>query len=188
MGAITPNPYCTTEVLNSFNEGILKPTLKGIQEEKMDYVGIIFFGLMITKKGVYNLEYNVRMGDPETEAVLPLMENDFAELILKAIDKDLKNYEVKWKNKCSCCVIAASKGYPGKYETGFEINGIEKVTNKVFAAGVKEENGKIKTAGGRVLAVVALGDDMEEARKNAYEDIKKIHFEGIYYRSDIGQI
>jgi len=188
MGVITPNPYCTEEVLKSFDEDILKPTLRGIQEENMDYIGIIFFGLMITSKGVYSLEYNVRMGDPETEAVLPLMENDFAELILKAIDKDLKNYEVQWKNKCSCCVIATSKGYPEKYETGLNIEGINNVSNKVFFAGVKEQDGKLKTAGGRVLAVVALGDNMEEARNKAYEDIKKIEFDGIYYRSDIGLI
>lgn len=164
------------------------PTLKGIQGEEMDYVGIVFFGLMITEKGVYLLEYNVRMGDPETEAVLPLMESDFAELIIEAVNKRLKAYKLQWKNKHCCSVIAASAGYPGSYNTGFEISGFENLNSKVFAAGAKIHNGELVTAGGRVLAVSAIGDTLEQARENAYRDIKHIEFEGIYYRSDIGKM
>lgn len=188
MGAISPNPYCTEEVLNSFKEDIMVPTLKGIKGEEMDYVGIVFFGLMITNKGVYLLEYNVRMGDPETEAVLPLMESDFAELIIEAVNKRLETYKLHWKNKHCCSIVAASAGYPGSYKTGFKISGFENLNSKVFAAGAKIHNGELVTAGGRVLAVSAIGDTLEQARENAYMDIKHIEFEGIYYRSDIGKV
>ncbi|MFD3156650.1 phosphoribosylamine--glycine ligase [Haloimpatiens sp. FM7330] len=188
MGVIAPNPYCTKEVLEQFNEGILKTTLNGIQKENMDFVGIIFFGIMITKKGVYLLEYNVRMGDPETQAVLCLMESDLLDLVVKALDKNLENYEIKWQKKHACCVVGASKGYPKSYEKGFEITIDEKIKGKVFIAGAKEENQSLKTSGGRVLCVVCKGDTLEEARENAYDNIEKIHFDGIYYRKDIGKI
>jgi phosphoribosylamine--glycine ligase len=187
MGVIAPNPYCTEEVLESFNNEILAATLKGIQSEEMDCIGFIFFGLMITKKGTYLLEYNMRMGDPETEAVLPLMESDFVELIENALAVSLSNYKISWKNASSCCVIAASKGYPGVCETGFEISGLENSESKVFIAGAKNQGDVIKTSGGRVLAVVSVAETMEKAKLKAYEDMKKIHFDGIYYRKDIGK-
>jgi phosphoribosylamine--glycine ligase len=186
MGAIAPNPYVNNEVLEAFISNIMEPTLKGIREEKLDYIGIIFFGVMITKKGPYLLEYNVRMGDPETQAVLPLMESDFVELINAALDKKLSTFKLKWREGASCCVVAASKGYPGEYEKGYEINGIDKV-ERYFAAGVREEDSKLKTSGGRVLAVEALGRSLEKAIEKAYEEIEKINFEGIYYRKDIGK-
>ena len=132
MGAIAPNPYCNKEVLDEFEKHILKPTLRGIQEEEMDYKGIRFFGIMITKKGVYLLEYNVRFGDPETQAVLPLMKSDFTELVISAIDGKLVNFNLQWKDGYSCCVIAASKGYPGSYDTGFEISEQDKLEGKLF--------------------------------------------------------
>lgn len=186
MGVIVPNFYCTEEVMDSFNKEILEPTLVGIREENMDYVGTIFFGIMITKKGIYLLEYNVRMGDPETQGVLPLMESDYIELILKAIDGELSSYSIKWKDAHACCVTAVSKGYPGKYEKGYKIEGIEKANCKVFIAGAKEKDGDLITCGGRVLNVVAVGGTLEEARKKAYKEIEGITFEGIYYRRDIG--
>ena len=128
MGVIAPNPYCTEEVLKEFNENILKPTLVGINSEEMDYVGVIFFGIMITKKGTYLLEYNVRMGDPETQAVLPLLKTDFTQIILDAIDKKLENTKIEWEKGSACCVVLASKGYPASYETGktIEIERIKK--------------------------------------------------------------
>lgn len=187
MGAIAPNPYCTKEVLESFNEEILKATLHGIQEEKMDFTGIIFFGIMITEKGVYLLEYNVRMGDPETQAVLCLMESDLVDLIEAALSKKLTEFDLKWHDGNACCVVAASKGYPGKYPTGFEITGIEDVDNKVFCAGVSLENGVYKTNGGRVLCASARGNSLDEAIEKAYADIEKVKFDGIYYRKDIGK-
>ncbi|ERI94453.1 phosphoribosylamine--glycine ligase [Clostridiales bacterium oral taxon 876 str. F0540] len=186
MGAICPNPYCTEEILKEFEENILKPTLKGIKEEKMDYIGIVFFGVMICKKGVYLLEYNVRMGDPETQAVLPLMETDFIDVILEALNKNLSQLKIEWKNKYSCCIVAASKGYPEEYKTGFTIRGIDKVKSKVFTAGAIFKDDEIKTSGGRVLSVVSIDDNFSKAREAAYEDLEKIEFKDMYYRKDIG--
>ncbi len=187
MGVIAPNPYCSKEVLDEFEEHISKPTLRGIQEENLDYTGIIFYGLMITKKGVYLLEYNVRMGDPETEAVLPLMESDFVDLINAALNGNLSEYKMEWSSDSACCVVGASAGYPGKYETGYEITGYKLQDSKFFAAGAVFKEDKLVTAGGRVLCVTALGKNMDEAMKKAYENIGKIDFEGIYYRKDIGR-
>lgn len=186
MGVIAPNFYCSDEVLKAFKEVILEPTLEGIKKEELDYVGTIFFGVMITKKGVYLLEYNVRMGDPETQGVLSLMESDYVDLILKAIDGNLENASVNFKNGHACCVSAVSKGYPGSYEKGFRISGLDKVDCKVFVAGAIEKDGNLVTSGGRVLNVVATGSTLEEAREVAYREIKKINFDGIYYRTDIG--
>lgn len=187
MGVIAPNPYCTKEVLDEFEIYILEPTLKGIQEEDMDYKGIIFFGIMMTKKGVYLIEYNVRLGDPETQAVLPLMKSDFIELVLSAIDCNLVNFNLEWNDAHSCCVIAASKGYPGIYDKGFEIRELGKLEGKLFVAGAKEENGILCTAGGRVLGVTGFGETLDKAREMAYSDMEKVQFEGMYYRRDIGK-
>lgn len=187
MGAIVPNPYCTESVLEEFNETMLKPTLSGIKEENMDYCGVIFFGLMITKKGTYLLEYNVRMGDPETQAVLPMLESDLTEIILAAVDGKLKDIEINWKKGSACCVVLASKGYPGSYETGKTID-IKEAENKVFIAGAKYDENSLKTSGGRVMSIVSTGDTLEEAIKNTYEDIKNVHFDGMYCRKDIGTL
>ena len=187
MGAIAPNPYCTKEVLDEFYKNILLPTLKGIQEEKMDYRGIIFFGIMITKKGVYSLEYNVRFGDPETQAVLPLMKSDFTNLVISAIDRDLENFELLWKKGYSCCLIAASKGYPGKYNTGYEISESGKLEGKLYLAGATYDDGLLKTNGGRVLGITGFGGTLEKAREIAYADMEKVQFDGMYYRKDIGK-
>lgn len=187
MGAISPNPYVTDEIIKSFERDIMLPTLNGIQGENMDYRGIIFFGLMITAKGVYLLEYNVRMGDPETQAVLPLMESDFVELILSTLENRLNSYSIKWRNGFSCAVVAASSGYPNRYETGFNITGTKDVENQLFIAGGKYEKGKLITSGGRVLAVAALGKTLEESTEKAYRDMGRINFDGIYFRHDIGE-
>ena len=191
MGVISPNPYVTDSIFKEFKNEIMNPTLNGIQNEGMDFEGVIFFGIIITKKGVYLLEYNMRMGDPETQAVLPLLENDLLELISKAFDKKLSEVEIKWKPLHSCCVVGASAGYPENYENGNLILGIEEYTeneeNILFLAGSKsDENGNFLTNGGRVLNAVGLGKTLEEARKNAYSLIGKIKFDGIYFRKDIG--
>ena len=188
MGAIAPNPYCDDATLKKIEEHIIKPTLKGLKEEKIDFVGIIFFGVMINNNGVYLLEYNVRMGDPETQVILPLMENDLAELILAALNKKLSNYKMRWSNKKSCCVVATSEGYPGEYKKDLNIKGINFIDNKVFFAGSKYDKGEMKTSGGRVLSVVALGKTIEEAREKAYSSMEKVNFQGVYYRKDIGKI
>ena len=187
MGAISPNPYCNKEVLDEFYKNILLPTLKGIQDEDMDYRGIIFFGIMITKKGVYLLEYNVRFGDPETQAVLPLMKSDFIDLVEAAIDGELENFNVEWRKGYSCCLIASSKGYPGSYSTGYEISESGDLEGKLFIAGAIGDNGIMRTNGGRVLGVTGFGGTLEKAREIAYGDMKKIQFDGMYYRTDIGK-
>ncbi|MRJ10284.1 phosphoribosylamine--glycine ligase [Ornithobacterium rhinotracheale] len=186
MGVVAPNPHFTDEHMKEFEKNILLPTQKGLLAEKMHFAGIIFFGLMITEHGIYLLEYNMRFGDPETEALLPLMENDLVALIDSAIHQ--QDIELKWKNEHACCVVMASGGYPGTYETGFEIRGLNKVDVPVFIAGAREESGKIYTTGGRVLNVVGTGATLEEARKVAYENIHKINFDYEYYREDIGKI
>ncbi len=186
MGAVAPNPYCSEKVLEDFAKNIMEPTLRGIQQENLDYTGIIFFGIMITKKGVYLLEYNVRMGDPETQAVLPLMKSDFVDLIQAALSKRLLSFKLEWRKGACCCVVAASKGYPAKYETGFEIEGLKK-ENKIFAAGVKKENGIFKTSGGRVIVTSGTSGNLEEAIECAYENLKRVSFNGMYFRKDIGK-
>lgn len=186
MGTIAPNPYVTKEVYDAFINGIMNPTLEGIKAEGMNFAGVIFFGLMITDKGVYLLEYNMRMGDPETQVVLPLLESDFIELLESGLEGDLANVDVKWSNKSACCVVLASGGYPEAYNKGYEITGIDKVDNMVFVAGAKAEDGKLLTSGGRVLNVVAVGENLEDARAKAYADAEKIDFTGKYCRKDIG--
>lgn len=186
MGTVAPNPYCTKEVMSAFVEDIMLPTLEGIKSENLDYTGIIFFGIMINEKGVYLLEYNVRMGDPETQVVLPLMKSDLVEVIEAALNKRLRSQRIVFENKTACCVIGASKGYPGNYEKGNVITGIKASEEKVFIAGAIEKNGDILTSGGRVLGVTALGDELQEAREKAYKAIEKVDFAGMYYRTDIG--
>ena len=189
MGVISPNPYYTKEAEELFIKDILEPTLKGIKAEKMSFAGIIFFGLMITKKGVYLLEYNVRMGDPETQAVLQLLETDYLSIIESAMKRDLSNLNIKWKNKHACCVVMASGGYPASYNKGYKIEGIDKIKGQCFIAGAKlDENNDIVTDGGRVLNVVNIADTLDEARKLTYSDIEKIDFKDKYYRKDIGLI
>lgn len=186
MGTIAPNPYVTKEVYDAFINEIMNPTLEGIKAEGMNFAGVIFFGLMITNKGVYLLEYNMRMGDPETQVVLPLLESDFIELLESGLKGDLANADVKWSNKSACCVVLASGGYPEAYNKGYAITGIDKVENMVFVAGAKLENGELLTNGGRVLNVVAIGDNLEDARAKVYADAEKIDFTGKYCRKDIG--
>ena len=187
MGAICPNPYMTAEAETEFRKEILEPTLNGIKAEKMNFAGIIFFGVMITKKGVYLLEYNMRLGDPETQAVLPLLESDFLDIIYSCLNKELDKQTLKWKNGFSCCVVASSGGYPEEYKKGYEIT-VNENDGLVFMAGVAEKDGKYVTSGGRVLSTVGLGNTLEEARKEAYRTLENISFTGKYYRKDIGEI
>lgn len=186
MGVLAPNPYVTTEVMKDFEENIMAKTLTGIKEEGFDFKGIIFFGLMITKKGTYLLEYNVRMGDPETQSILTLMESSLVDLIQLALNEELSKVEVKWKNEVCINVVLASKGYPGKFNKGYEITIDSSIKDSVFIAGGKLEDNILKTSGGRVLSVVGVGSDLEAARKNAYEKVELVNFEGKYFRKDIG--
>ncbi len=186
MGVIAPNPYVTDSIMQAFEQDILKPTLKGLDEENLQFAGVIFFGLMLTKKGVYLLEYNLRMGDPETQAVLPLLNSDFLTLTEDAIQG--KPLNVEWKSEHSCCVVMVSGGYPQNYEKGYEITGLNTLEVPYFIAGAKEKNGKLLTSGGRVLNIVALGETAKKAREKAYTEVKRIHFDKAYFRRDIGTI
>ena len=188
MGVIAPNPFVTEEVLKDFNDNILVPTLTGIKEERFDYRGIIFFGIMITKKGVELLEYNVRMGDPETQSLLSLMESDLLELIEASLEDSLESFPIEWTNGTCVNVVLASKGYPGDYEKGKIITINEEVKNNVFVAGGKIQDGDLVTSGGRVLSVVGIAETPELAKKEAYNKIQSVKFEGMYYRNDIGEI
>jgi len=187
MGTICPNPACTPDVLKDFNDNILIPTLNGIRGEKLNFCGIIFFGIIITKKGVYLLEYNVRLGDPETESVLPMLENDFVDIIIKCMNKELKKIKLTWKTGSSACIIASSGGYPESYKTGYKISGIEKVKGKVFIAGANYKDDDLLTTGGRVIGVSCYGETLDEALDKAYKDMGNIKFNGMYYRNDIGR-
>ncbi|MGL5067281.1 MAG: phosphoribosylamine--glycine ligase [Sarcina sp.] len=187
MGVIAPNPYVTDIVEKQFLEDIMLPTLKGIQAENFDFTGIIFFGVMITKKGTYLLEYNVRMGDPETQSVLELMDSDLFELIESAVNKNLKNFNIKWKNESCCNVVLASGGYPGPFKSNYEISFEASILENIYFAGAKENSNKLYTNGGRVLSVVAIAKTLDEAITNAYKKAKLVNFTGKYNRTDIGK-
>lgn len=191
MGVIAPNPYVTPEINQAFIDDIMNPTLRGLRAENMDFAGVIFFGVMITANGVYLLEYNMRMGDPETEAVLPLMKSDLLDVVNLAIDRNLSAAQIEWHDGATCCVVLASGGYPEKFPTGIIINGIEAFKSdscELFAAGVAKLGDKFVTSGGRVINIVGRGANLDEARNIAYQELTKIQFTDLYYRKDIGLI
>lgn len=187
MGTYSPNYVYTKEIENRVEREILAPTLYGIQKEEMDYRGIVFIGLMITDNGPKVLEYNVRFGDPETQVVLPRLETDLAEIFNSIIDGKLEDMNIQWTKNGVVCVILASGGYPNQYEKGLEITGLEEMEDLlVFHSGTTMCGDQVVTAGGRVLGVVAIDKNTEEARDKVYRNIHKIKFEGSFYRSDIG--
>ena len=184
MGVVAPNPNFTKKDWTLFERDILNPTLKGLKEENLIFSGVIFFGLMITKKGIYLLEYNLRMGDPETQATLPLLRSNLLAIFLDA--EQGKPLNLDWKDEHSCCVVMASGGYPSKIKKGFTISGLESIRMPCFGAGISEKKGELRTSGGRVLSLVGVGSSKEIAKQKAYEEISKIKFEKSYYRRDIG--
>lgn len=188
MGTYSPNYVYTEEIAKQVEKEILYPTLIGIQQEKMDYRGIIFIGLMITEDGPKVLEYNVRFGDPETQVVLPRLQTDLIEIFDNIIDRKLKDTNIQWNEDGAVCVILASEGYPNKYENGLEITGLDAIENEllIFHSGTTENENKIVTKGGRVLGVVGIGKNVEEAREKVYANIDKVRFKGSFYRKDIG--
>lgn len=190
MGAICPLSDVTPEVMAAFDKDILQPTLKGLIAEKFDYRGFIFFGVMITKDGPKLLEYNVRLGDPETQAVLPMMDFDFASLCQSIASEQLDSFNCSWKKGFVAAPVAVSGGYPAEYQKGKEITLDEKaITNagaKVFIAGAIEKDGKLLTSGGRVLACSAYGDTFDDAWNASYKALKSVSFDGMFYRKDIG--
>ena len=201
MGAIAPVPDFSVQAQNDFIKSILEPTLKGIKSESLDYRGFIFFGLMVHKSRCSLLEYNVRLGDPETEAVLPLMDCDIAELGLAILNGTLADFTLKWKGGAVCAPIAVAEGYPGSYRRGDKITvdwaALEKCGAKIFYGGVSGDSAdsaaqqrpgpELYTAGGRVLAVSAYGLDADKAWDTAYRGLEAVSFNGMSFRRDIGR-
>ncbi|MDR2559737.1 MAG: phosphoribosylamine--glycine ligase [Oscillospiraceae bacterium] len=191
MGVICPAPYYTEEIAEICMKTIFEPTIRGLAEEGKTFKGCLYFGLMVGSTGfspcVKVIEYNCRFGDPETQAVLPLLETDLFEIMTAVIDERLAEIPIKWSGKSSACVVMASGGYPEKYETGFEISGLGDISEAVvYHAGTKLSSGKYVTAGGRVLGITALGENLGEALGKAYRETAKISFNGAFYRKDIG--
>ncbi len=188
MGTFSPTPKYTPEIQQQVEREIIRPTVDALNAEGRPFKGVIFFGLMLTKDGPKLLEYNARFGDPEAQSVLFRMKNDLLEIFEAVIEERLSEITLEFESGAALCVVMASGGYPEHYEKGKEISGLDEVSDgvAVFHAGTKLENGKFYTSGGRVLGVVAKGEDMEAARKIAYENVQKIHFEGAQYRQDIG--
>lgn len=190
MGTFSPSPFYTDEVDRYCKEHIYQKTVDAMRAEGRDFKGIIFYGLMLTKSGVKVLEYNARFGDPETQVVLPRMENDIIDVFEACIDGCLDKIDLKFEDNAAVCVVLASDGYPLKYEKGKKITGLENFEGKTdifaFHAGTKKVNGDVLTNGGRVLGITATAPTLKEARDKAYEATKLIDFENKYMRNDIG--
>ncbi len=187
MGTFSPSPKYTEAVRNEAEETIIRRTVDALQSEGIDYRGVIYFGLMLTKDGPKLLEYNARFGDPEAQVVLPRMKNDLLDVMDAVIDGRLDEVTLEWDERSAVCVVMASGGYPGAYPKGMPITGLKQVKDAVvFHAGTARQDGEYVTAGGRVLGVTALGHDIADARHKAYGEVNKIHFEGAQYRTDIG--
>lgn len=184
MGTVAPNPYYTDDIAKECMETIFKPTVEAMNAEGRSFSGCLYFGLMLTPNGPKVIEYNCRFGDPETQVVLPLLESDLMDIMLKIYDKELDKAEVKFKDECAACVVMASDGYPKKYETGFEITMPE--DKNIYVAGAKIQDGKLITGGGRVLGVTETAPTLKDAIGKAYETVKSVKFENAYYRKDIG--
>lgn len=187
MGAISPNSDYSPEIQKYCMENIFTPTIKAMNDEGRVFKGVLYFGLILSDKGPMLLEYNCRFGDPETQAVLLRLESDLFDIMNSVIDEKLEEIEIKWSDKASACIIISSGGYPGTYETGKEITGLNNMPSDVYAfhSGTKNLNNKIITAGGRVLGAAALGDSINGASKKVYAAIDNIHFDGMHYRKDI---
>ena len=186
MGTIAPNPYYTKDIADECMKTIFLPTVEAMNKEGRQFRGCLYFGLMLTPNGPKVIEYNCRFGDPETQVVLPLLESDLLEVMMATTNGTLDKCEVKFANKSACCVIMASGGYPEKYDSGFEITMADEVFDSVFVAGAKLDSEKLLTAGGRVLGVTAVADDLVSAINAAYAKVEKVSFEKAHYRHDIG--
>ena len=190
MGTFSPSRIYDEKMAKECMENIFLPTMNAMNAEGRTFKGVLYFGLMATKDGVKVIEYNCRFGDPETQVVLPRLESDLYDIFDAIIDERLADIDIKWRDGGAVCVVCASGGYPVKYESGFEITGIEDAEAlgdiTVFHAGTKNADGRIVTAGGRVLGVTAVAESLDAAIKKAYEGVDKVHFDKMHYRKDIG--
>lgn len=190
MGTFSPSRVYSGEIAKECMEKIFKPTVDGLNKEGRTFVGIIFFGLMLTQKGPKVIEYNARFGDPETQVVLPRLKNDLLEVFEACVDGTLDKLDVQWYDNAAACVITASGGYPESYKKGYEITGLDKCKEAeniyVYHAGTALKDGKIVTNGGRVLGVTGVGKNLDEAIKTAYNGVNLINFECMHFRKDIG--
>ena len=186
MGTVAPNPYYTEKIADRCMNEIFMPTVKAMNAEGRTFKGCLYFGLMLTQDGPKVIEYNCRFGDPETQVVLPLLESDLLKIMTAVTNGTLADCEVRFSNKSAACVIMASKGYPVKYEKGYEISIPSDLTESVYVAGAEKRDGKMITNGGRVIGVTATADTLKEAVAAAYEKVGRISFKNAYYRKDIG--
>ena len=186
MGTVAPNPYYTEAVAKECMETIFIPTMKAMNAEGRTFKGCLYFGLMLTEKGPKVIEYNCRFGDPETQVVLPLLESDLLTVMEATAQGKLAETQVKFADKHACCVVLASNGYPKAYQSGYPITIPADLDAQVFVAGAKLDDGVLKTSGGRVLGVTAIGDTLEEAIQKAYAQAANVTFENAYCRRDIG--
>ncbi len=190
MGAYSPAPILTEKLYKAIENRVIEPVIRGMQRNGTPFKGVLYAGLMITSEGPMVLEFNVRFGDPETQAILPRMQGDIVELMLASCEGRLEEVELEWDKKSCVCVVVSSGGYPGEYEKGKEISGLKDAEEAedtfVFHAGTKKEGNKIVTSGGRVLGVTSLGSGIEKAIEQAYKAVDKINFERCFFRRDIG--
>ncbi len=187
MGAFSPSPHYTPEIAEYVEQKIIKPTIHAMRKEDRLFQGVLYFGLILTDSGPKVLEYNARFGDPETQVVLPRLESDLLEIMEAIIDQRLDQIKISWNDKAAACVVLASGGYPGSYDSGFPIEIRTKSECLLFHSGTKRTPQGLVTSGGRVLGVTALGSSLKEALDKAYDQIDSIYFEGMHFRRDIGK-
>ena len=187
MGAFSPSPHYTPEIAAYVEKSIIKPTINAMRCEGRPFQGVLYFGLILTDSGPKVLEYNARFGDPETQVVLPRLETDLLDIMEAVVDQRLDEVKVSWSDQAAACVVLASKGYPGSYQTGCPIEIKEKPGCFIFHSGTKKTGQGFVTNGGRVLGVTAMGNSLEEAVEKAYGQVESICFEGMHYRRDIGK-
>ncbi len=188
MGAFSPNSLVTAEVLDKIITGIIEPAMRGMYQEGNPFKGVLYAGLMLTAEGPKTLEFNVRFGDPETQCILPRLQSDIVDIFLAACDGMLHERKVQWDERACVCVVVASGGYPGQYQSGCAISGLDEIKDEdtvVFHAGTKNDGGRLVTSGGRVLGVTGLGRNLEVAGCKAYNAVGKIHFDRMFFRRDI---
>ena len=188
MGAISPVPFADDAFMQKVKARIIEPTIAGLQKDNLDYKGFVFFGLIKVNDEPYVIEYNCRMGDPETEVVIPRIKNDLVELLQATAQQKLDTIQLEKDARCAATIVAVSGGYPNEHQTGFPISGLNLTEDDsfIFYAGAKKDGNKVVTAGGRVVCATALGDDLEEALDKSKELVEAISFEGKYFRKDIG--